>query len=490
MLSRSSRKVVVNERVALHKTKASGEVRRGRGSGKKTTIPARKTVDVDDSKSNTDSRGNRYLRATYGSYQGWVKEVYVTAATEDIAVDAPRDELDPGPQSRLREVEQTSSETSTESAEEPETEDLNANLSKGPKAGFELEFPSVFVLPDLAARPVDRGEQLLWDVLAAGRSKQPLGPVLTALANRRKAEPYYGKRTLLFKAPHGTWGGTTDTTLPWVSNLEIVSRALTPDEMETDEAASDWEVLETVVETLREGGDKLLALEDLHEDLVVVEAAVLINMTNPKGPDDHLQLTQAEKPDAAGRTAPAGDWNGEWLPGLNPAAWPVLLDLIRVLTSTSYTGNNPKNLFGKYLPKSSVLKLLGAPDATVSDDDKKKWPDAVARVAKTMGYPVDLDEQDVAEDLVEATARKPERLVPTMFTWRAFLSGLLNGVDEIALWSKTAFGGEEDFGYGTIEESPGPGWHVVETRELGHPELSDIADAQLEWRKRTRAKQQ
>jgi hypothetical protein len=119
-----------------------------------------------------------------------------------------------------------------------------------------------------------------------------------------------------------------------------------------------------------------------------------------------------------------------------------------------------------------VASLL---DKTTETDNAKRerW------VAEMAGrFDVGLDAK-VGERLVTFSKRL---LGPTGFTWRAFFTDLLRGRDRIATWSSTAFGAEEDFGYGMIRDKTLPeNWYVHESRTIGSRLVPGVWNLQAQW---------
>jgi len=455
-------------------------------SGSRGDLRVGDRVEVDDTKTATDKAGKEYYWVTYNGKSGYVKtkllERDIEQGGKTGAEKRPQSSViktDEGadakkrPQSSVTKTdEKADAEKRTESSVTT-TDDKVAMLgplplSAGPKAGFEMEFSTVFALPENPTGPYSR--RLLKSAQQGQRSG--LVSFLRSIWDAKSVETTpFKKRTVLFRSPHRTWAATTDTTFPNSSNLEIVGAPLTPDELEGEHAEEDRTCLETVLESLAAINGLLEDLSTLAPGLLDVRKDVrLINYAFKKA-EWHLQLTQAkqlpEKTDA-----PA--W---WLEGLNYAAWDVLKHVVRVMSTVQSTQPNPKNEFGAALPKTSVATLLGRP----AKRDEKREEIWVTEIAKAFGVKLDADVG------IQSTEDVKVELVPTGFTWREFFESLLEGVDRIAGWSQIAFGGEEDFGYGMIEdETLPPGWYVEETRELGEQPLETMWQWQYEWGERTR----
>ena len=99
--------------------------------------------------------------------------------------------------------------------------------TRTPQAGFEMEFPDVWVLDPGRAMP--KARQYLLGSLA-----DPDFNVTVGLAKAR-----YSKRTIVFGSPEGTWEGTADTTLAECSNLEIVTKPLTAEQWQEEGGAAE-----------------------------------------------------------------------------------------------------------------------------------------------------------------------------------------------------------------------------------------------------------
>jgi hypothetical protein len=412
----------------LHTSRKAGSKTAGKVKKQAApNIPPGTTVDMDTDTKATDVDGNPYTLVTYNGQSGYVRDKYLLALRPHTA---------------------------------------------GPKAGFELEFTNVFVMPK---GPEKEDSKALVELARKGSaaSQDEMEAALKKVKENPSEKAPFPKRTVIFVSPKGTWSATTDTTYKNLSNVEIVGAPLTPDELDGPDVEADKKTLEVVQGKLRKPQNWLQEPRDLAEGLVVTSSDfVFVNLSSGAFALDHVQLTQA-KPLPQAEAEP--EW---WLPGLNYAAWPVLRKIVGVMKRTSYTGSNPKNLFNPNLPKVSVATLLGKPQA----EDKKKEEIWVAEVAATLSV---KPEEQVGRKLVEYSEGL---LKPTEFTWKEFFEDLLKGEDRIAEWSKTAFEGVEDFGYGMINDPTlPPNWHIEETRDLGSRTVGGIWNKQKEWAKETRA---
>ena len=157
-----------------------------------------------------------------------------------------------------------------------------------------------------------------------------------------------------------------------------------------------------------------------------------------------------------------------WLPGLNIAAVPYLMEIKRALHSElGADAGNPKSVFLDRMLKTPMKTLLGTPH---SQDDlaKSGW---VEMMLTELGLSGKAGDVHVAQALVTATVKrnKPQfELVPTEFSWRKYLTELLEGKDLLTDWAKHAFANgnpREDIGLGQREDvSIGAGYVIVEQR--------------------------
>ena len=465
-----------------------------------TTLPEGFEVDVDLNKIAYGETGKKYVWITYKGksgrvHSGYVRRRYVKAETA----------AQPG---------QKSADSDDELELEPRDAVGPRDLSQGPKTGFELEFNDIWVLPttprgDVSSELLKEAQRADKDLDKARmirklETKVQTDTNLKVTGNSKlkgvrekfweekntEDETPFQKRTVLFRAPNRTWAATTDTSLRGLSNLEIVGAPLTPDELQEAETVADRRSLEALFDTVKRKRKKFLfTTDELAKDLKLVDVrrdVVLISNSNAQGLGGwHVQVTEAAQ--LKDRSSQKPGW---WLGELNYSAWPILEQVVNVMKATRYKGTNPKNLFGadpldiaahekdpedekRSLPRTSVATLLGkAPEADAAA--QTKW---VVETAKTLG--VGLDDT-VGKHLV---GYSKGLLQPTRFTWRQFFTGLLYGNDLIAEWSRRAFGGTEDFGYGMIKDKTlDRDWYVHEFRALRNfTDVSQIWTRQEEW---------
>lgn len=310
-------------------------------------------------------------------------------------------------------------------------------IGDGPKAGFEFEYPTVWVLNIDAGTPYIKR----W---FTNFSSDAVVPSLKKLR--------YTKREVLFSGPNGTWEGQADTSLKHCSNLEIVTKPLTAADWNTAEVTEDHVALAALIAALEQGAvHKLLLPKQLDARVQVHQAGMRIFKTG-NGPGQ-TQMTAAVPIEKAKTKAP--DW---WVDGMNWNAFSYLHKTVRALETGTFEGKNPKTAFGNVITKTPIGKLLGTPAKKV---DAQQVAEFVIGAADELRVNV---KDQVAAPVVKHSIKKSKEdaLNATGFTYGDYLAGFVKGRDMVTEWAEYAFGGDEDMGLGQIDDDTLPGTHVVE----------------------------
>jgi Domain of unknown function (DUF4157) len=350
--------------------------------------------------------------------------------------------------------------------------------AEGPKAGFEQEFKNVFVFSQYHEYPIRAAETAKRRMLA-GQETTAEGGWIGSIG-KTGVDPPCPKRTKIFSAPGRTWTAETDTTFPGLSNLEIVSAPLTPDQMETPVARSDQRMLSDVLARLGTMEKRRSIRPGLLSAHLLVHQDDAFLWKKPGSLSSFMQVTRAIQAPRNAEEQP-----DSWIPGLNWNAWPILLQTFAKLEKPRYSESNPKQELGAHLVKSPLTRLLGVTEEDVPEDDKNTWINwAIQEIGRAAGKTIALsDEVALGLYTFQRDNYPLNALKRTGFTWEVLLRELLAGKDCLGIWSKTAFGGIEDFGLGMIDDpSLAPGWYIEELRSLGTLSLSQLETKQAEWR--------
>jgi hypothetical protein len=338
-------------------------------------------------------------------------------------------------------------------------DDEKLNIGSGPKAGFEVEFNNVILFN------IDQ----LSDVQAGLLSKVDNSSELNQLwfDNAR-----FAKREVLFTAPNGTWEGTADSTLKLCSNLEVVTKPLTPEQWLEDKGAAeqDQAAFLTLVQAINDASSlEILFPAELHPDIRLNHPGVrLLKLDHTLTPQS--QMTAAVRVEK--NTGAIPDW---WIKGLNWNAIPYLIQLREGLETTNFRGqDNPKS--GAFIKnelnvilKTPVLQLLGVPDDEVQSQAVQTWVNNLSRILGVDPGQVVGENGIVAASNILKRKKKNFHLSPTGFTWGRYLSALVTeDQDLVTQWAKTAFVvGGEDIGLGQLgDESLGQDYVIEEHRQF------------------------
>lgn len=379
-------------------------------------------------------------------------------------------------------------------------------MPEGPKAGFEIEWPDVWIINMEGLRKTAKENALAKSILEAnelamffstlddkspqmrdeiGKAKATAQEKLNSVwpaydsksltAHEIFAKARYPKRTTLFSSPHETWDGTADSTQAITSNLEIVTKPMDIEMWSKigGVAEQDNIVFKQFVENLDKAPRGLfMSPKDLHPDLKIFDPnAVLFSSTYH--PQSEGQFTRAKRLEEPKTAAP-----GWWIDGLNWKAGEVLVDIISKLDQAVVKGNNPKNMWD-VLPKRPILEMLGKPQEP-SEESGEAWVQGVASAA--LADKVGGLKRNALANLYVVQSTKGHWAIPRgEFTWRDYLEGLLKGRDLLTEYMATVWE-SEGMGLGQISDPKlNSDWTIDELRNATQVKADNVLEHARGW---------